>query len=162
MADEPERHEGREDDAPHVPASTIGPFVFALGIALLLLGLIVSWTIAAIGGGIAVLAGFLWMRDATRELRGLPAAPPPSRTAEDVEVVDEEGAPRYPRNVFLEGATLGIGAAIGVVVTLPALGFMVLPAFIGPGVRPGRPRPARQLPARPVGDHEVQVGEGRA
>jgi menaquinol-cytochrome c reductase iron-sulfur subunit len=131
VADEPERNDSHEDDAPHVPASTIGPFVFALGIALLLLGLIVSWTIAAIGGAIAVIAGFFWMRDATRELRGLPAGPPPSRTDDEVVVVDEEGAPRYPRNVFLEGATLGIGAAIGVVVTLPALGFMVLPAFTG-------------------------------
>jgi len=132
VADEPERPEpGGEEHGPHVPASTIGPFAFALGIALVLLGLIVSWSVAVIGGAIALIAGFLWMRDATRELRGLPEGPPPSRTIDEDEAVEEEGPARYPRNVFLEGATLGIGAAIGVVVTLPALGFMVLPAFTG-------------------------------
>jgi Rieske Fe-S protein len=133
VADEPEREEGADEhEAPHVPASSIGPFAFALGIALVLLGLIVSWPVAAIGGGIAVLAGFFWMRDATRELRGHPAGPPPSPTIDEGEpVVEEEGPARYPRNVFLEGATLGIGAAIGVVVTVPAVGFMIWPSFTG-------------------------------
>ena len=37
---------------------------------------------------------------------------------------------RYPRNKFLEVSTLGLGAAIGGIVTLPMLGFAVLPAFI--------------------------------
>ncbi len=42
----------------------------------------------------------------------------------------EEGSPRYERAKFLEGATIGIGALIGAVVTLPVLGFTVLPAFV--------------------------------
>jgi len=148
VADEPERPEpGREEHEPHVPASTIGPFAFALGIALVLLGLIVSWPVAAVGGGIAVIAGFLWMRDATRELRGLPEGPPPSRTIDEDEADEEEGPARYPRNVFLEGATLGIGAAIGVVVTLPALGFMVLPAFTGQEYDPVDLGPLDNFPA---------------
>ena len=40
---------------------------------------------------------------------------------------------RYPRSVFLELSTLGIGAAIGGLVTVPALGFMIAPAFVGQG-----------------------------
>ncbi|MDQ5820534.1 MAG: Rieske 2Fe-2S domain-containing protein [Actinomycetota bacterium] len=37
---------------------------------------------------------------------------------------------RFPRSKFLEGATLGLGAAIGGLVTVPALGFAVAPAFL--------------------------------
>jgi Rieske Fe-S protein len=40
---------------------------------------------------------------------------------------------RYPRSKFLEGATLGLGAAIGAVVTVPAVGFAVVPAFVHQG-----------------------------
>jgi Rieske Fe-S protein len=40
---------------------------------------------------------------------------------------------RFPRNRFLEGATLGLGAVIGGLVTVPAIGFMVVPAFKGQG-----------------------------
>jgi Rieske Fe-S protein len=34
------------------------------------------------------------------------------------------------RSVFLEGATLGLGAAIGGLITLPVVGFAVLPGFL--------------------------------
>jgi Rieske Fe-S protein len=37
---------------------------------------------------------------------------------------------RFPRSRFLEGATLGLGAVIGAVVTLPAAGFALLPGFL--------------------------------
>src|SRR5206468_83660 len=40
---------------------------------------------------------------------------------------------RFPRNVFLEMSTLGLGALIGAIVTVPALGFAVLPAFLKQG-----------------------------
>ncbi len=42
---------------------------------------------------------------------------------------------RYPRNVFLEASTLGLGAVIGGLVTLPVLGFTIGPAFLKQGVR---------------------------
>jgi Rieske Fe-S protein len=42
---------------------------------------------------------------------------------------------RYPRSVFLELSTLGIGGLIGGLVTLPALGFMIGPAFLKQGVK---------------------------
>jgi Rieske Fe-S protein len=36
---------------------------------------------------------------------------------------------RFPRSKFLEFSTLGLGGVIGGIVTLPAVGFAVLPAF---------------------------------
>jgi len=42
-----------------------------------------------------------------------------------------EEADRFPRSKFLEASTLGLGAVIGGVVTVPAVGFTVLPAFLG-------------------------------
>ena len=38
---------------------------------------------------------------------------------------------RFPRNKFLEGATLGLGGVIGGIVTVPIAGFALLPPFIG-------------------------------
>ena len=43
---------------------------------------------------------------------------------------DAEGGERFAADKFLEGATLGLGAVIGGIVTLPAVGFAVLPAFV--------------------------------
>jgi Rieske Fe-S protein len=48
-----------------------------------------------------------------------PAAAPPA----------EAPLPTYTRSRFLEASTIGLGAAIGAIVTLPVLGFMVLPSF---------------------------------
>ena len=50
---------------------------------------------------------------------------PPLATATPAE--DEPAA--YPRNTFLSVATLGLGGVIGGLVTLPVLGFAVLPSF---------------------------------
>jgi len=130
VADDLERPGDAEHEAPpHAAPPSIWPFAFALGIAVALIGLVISWPIAAIGGAIALVFGFLWIRDATREVRGTPPPAPPARPDEPEEL-DEQGAARYPRSVFLEGATLGVGALIGAIVTVPALGFAVLPAFV--------------------------------
>jgi menaquinol-cytochrome c reductase iron-sulfur subunit len=92
---------------------------------------VVSWPVAAAGVAIAVVFGFLWVRDATRDYRGEVPEPVavPARPAH-VPTEEEQEPERYSRNVFLEMSTLGIGAAIGGIVTLPVLGFMVLPAFV--------------------------------
>ena len=125
------------DEKPHLPPPSLYPIGFAIGIACILTGLVVSWVAAAVGAVIALIFGFLWLRDVTREMTApeiepetVAISPAAAAEAEHYEPVsDEEEVPTYPRSVFLEASTLGIGAAIGAMVTLPALGFAVLPAF---------------------------------
>jgi Rieske Fe-S protein len=120
-----------EDAEAHLPAPTIWPFAFAGAVALILLGLIVSTWATVLGVVLAVVFGFLWIRQVTREVRGEPEpVEEPPAAAELVEEEGEEGPARYERSKFLEGATIGIGAAIGAIVTLPVLGFAVAPAFV--------------------------------
>lgn len=134
MADELERPEHRESE-PHLPSPTIWPFAFAGAVALILLGLIISLTITAIGVVLAVVFGFLWIRDVTRDLRGEPEpVEAPAAVVVEEEDEDERLEPeRYTRSKFLEASTLGLGAAIGGIVTVPVLGFAVAPAFVGQG-----------------------------
>ena len=139
-------------DEPHLPPPSLWPVGFAIGIVVVLVGLIVNpELISSIGGAIAVAFGFLWAREATAELRGRPVhIEPETRELRPAGVGDapaipadqgEAGMPppepgeRFPRSKFLEGATLGLGAAIGGVVTVPVLGFAVIPAFVGDAVK---------------------------
>jgi Rieske Fe-S protein len=121
----------------HLPKPTVWPIGFAIGIAVVLVGLIVNplW-ISTIGGVIAVVFGILWARDATSELRGGTVAVEPERR--DAALVGQPAAAdgaraseRFPRNKFLEFSTLGLGAVIGGLVTVPVAGFTVLPGFLG-------------------------------
>jgi menaquinol-cytochrome c reductase iron-sulfur subunit len=128
--EEPVEHEAE----PHLPSPTIWPFAFAAGVALLLVGLIINLFLAAVGGAIALIFGFLWIREATREVRRRPVeAAAPEPVSELAVAENEEEPERYPRSVFLEMSTLGVGALIGGIVTLPALGFMIAPAFVDQG-----------------------------
>ena len=137
MADEldrPGETPEHEDAEAHLPAPTIWPFAFAGAVALILLGLIVSPWATALGIVLAVVFGFLWIRQVTREVRARAGARRGSLSplvAEPAEEEGEEGPARYERSKFLEGATIGIGVAIGAIVTLPVLGFAVAPAFVG-------------------------------
>jgi Rieske Fe-S protein len=129
---EPEPQHG---DRPHLPGASLYPIGFAAGVACILVGLIVNPVlIAPIGAGIAVFFGFLWARDATVEYRGeVEPIEPERREAEpdEGEAVTPEPPPgeRFPRSTFLEASTLGLGAVIGGLVTVPVLGFMIVPAF---------------------------------
>ena len=120
-------------DTPHVPGPSLWPIGFAIGVACLLLGLVLSWIVAAIGAILAVLFGLLWARDVTREVRGdVPAIAPEARTVADqtaTEVGADEPLPAYSRSGFLEASLIGLSAVLGGVLTLPVLGFMVLPSF---------------------------------
>jgi Rieske Fe-S protein len=132
--------EPQHGDRPHSPGPSLLPIGFAAGIACILVGLIVNpKVIVPIGAVIAVVCGFLWARDSTKEFRGEPVAPiEPERggvtdalavPADQGETALPETGERFPRNRFLEGATLGLGAVIGGLVTVPAVGFMIVPAF---------------------------------
>jgi Rieske Fe-S protein len=119
-------------DEPQLPSPSLWPIGFAIGIAVILVGLIINplW-IASIGGAIALVFAILWARDATSELRGGPLA----IEAEHRAPAAPRAAPalseqRFPRNRFLEGTTLGLGAVIGGMITVPVAGFAVLPGFL--------------------------------
>jgi Rieske Fe-S protein len=126
---------GSEQD-PHVPPPSLWPVGFAVGIATLLVGLVVNpKLIAPIGAVITVIFAFLWVRDVMGERSRAVEVEPEVLPATESEAVLAEPEPeeeddRFPRSKFLEGATLGLGAAIGGLVTVPALGFAVAPAFL--------------------------------
>jgi menaquinol-cytochrome c reductase iron-sulfur subunit len=122
-------------DRPHLPAPTLWPVGFAVGLACVLVGLIVSWPAVAVGGAIALLFGFLWVRDLSSGMSRAEPPPPPdvAPAAASAAPIDAEStfSERFPRNRFLEGATLGLGAVIGGIVTVPPLGLLVASSFEG-------------------------------
>jgi Rieske Fe-S protein len=141
-------NEPQHDDRPHLPGPSLYPFAFAAGVACILVGLIVNpMVIAPIGAVIAIVFGFLWARDATMEYRRAPEAIEPERREAPAATqapaipanVGEAGMPQpepgetFPRSKFLEASTIGLGALIGGLITVPVVGFMVVPAFEGQG-----------------------------
>jgi len=142
------------DDQPHVPGPSLWPVGFAVGVVVLLVGLIISWWVAGLGALIALAFAFLWVRDLTTgtELAHAPDVPPESPTGANIPA--DQGGPamphadpeRYPRSKFLEVSTLGLGAVIGGIVTAPALGFMVGPAFLKQGEKDHNLGPISDFP----------------
>lgn len=119
-------------DKPHVPPPSLWPIGFAIGLACLLVGLVVSWPAAVVGAVLAIVFAILWIRDLARA--HAPAAP--STAAEPVLAAVEEHEPEtYGRAGFLSLATIGLGGVIGGAITLPSLGFAVLPSFTGANVQ---------------------------
>jgi Rieske Fe-S protein len=107
----------------------IAPLAFAIGIVVLLVGLIVNpLVITPLGGAIALIAGVAWIRRGGRT-----AASTDEATAPHPAVATEE---RYSRSRLLERATLGLGGLVGLGVAVPAVGFTVLPSFLGQRQRP--------------------------
>ena len=131
-------HESLPEEA-HLPTPTLYPIGFAIGIVVILVGLVINpMLISSIGAAIAIVFGFLWARDATRELRVQPVAVEPERreTKAETTAAEQEGGAVVPladtvtRSRFLEGATLGLGGVIGGLITVPIAGFAVLPSFL--------------------------------
>jgi Rieske Fe-S protein len=129
-----------DNETPHQPPPSLWPIGFAVGIACFLTGLVVSLPVAVVGAVLAIAFGFLWIRDVTTTVREpAPGVEPEVRSVRDTAAarsedalsvtIDEEEEAAYPRSTFLSAATLGIGAVIGGVITVPVLGFAVLPAF---------------------------------
>jgi menaquinol-cytochrome c reductase iron-sulfur subunit len=113
-------------EGPLKPAAAgIVPISFAIGIVILVVGVIVGpLLIASLGGAIALAAGFAWVRSTQRTPR-LEAVPP--TTVREAPTGEE----RYPRSRLLEKATLALGGLVGLGIALPAAGFALLPSFIG-------------------------------
>ncbi len=69
---EPEAPHPDEHEAIHLPPPSIWPVVLAVGIALLLTGLILNLVMVITGALIFVVSIAMWVRDARRELMELP------------------------------------------------------------------------------------------
>jgi menaquinol-cytochrome c reductase iron-sulfur subunit len=121
-------NESGRDQTPQSPGPSLLPAGFALAVLVLLVGVVVDpKVLVPLGFVLAVVFGLLWARRVRHEQRQAGPAPPPKpRPAHFPPEVEEE---RYPRRVFLTGASVGIGGLIGAIVTLPALGFAILPSF---------------------------------
>jgi Rieske Fe-S protein len=138
-------HESLPEET-HLPPPTLWPIGFAVGIVVILVGLVINpVVISTVGAVIAIVFGFLWARDATAELRGQPVAVEPERrelpetgegatappSGEHGVVLEPVDEATLSRSGFLEGATLGLGALIGGLITVPVAGFAILPSFLG-------------------------------
>jgi Rieske Fe-S protein len=112
------------------PSGTgIAPLSFAIGIVVLLVGLIVNpLVIAPLGGVIALIAAVGWIRGGNQV--DVTTEEPPS--VEPVGATEE----RYSRSRLLERATLALGGLVGLGVALPAVGFALLPSSLGQRRRP--------------------------
>jgi quinol---cytochrome c reductase iron-sulfur subunit, bacillus type len=119
-----EPHNG--DDKPHLPSPSIWPVGFAVGIACMLAGIVVSTPAVIVGAVIVLVFGALWARDAMRPTQA-PSQPDQVETA--MAEPEPEEVNRFPRNQFLELTTLGIAGVITAVVAVPVVGFAILPAF---------------------------------
>ena len=118
----------------HGPAPSLWPLGFAVGLTVVLVGLVIgSWVAAGVGALLMAGFGFVWVRDAMNgdepaEVGAVTPAPA------DVTVVEEEEDPTlYRRGTFIGLATLGLGGVITGLVALPVAGFAVLPAFVDQG-----------------------------
>lgn len=120
-----------ERDTPHVPAPSLWPIGFAIGIACVLVGLVVSVPALIVGALITLVFGYLWVRDlfGTHPVRAAASGEPTPAVA-TVGDVDQN----VDRATFLSLATIGVGGLIGAGITLPVLGFGVLPSFVGDGI----------------------------
>jgi Rieske Fe-S protein len=120
-----------DHDQQHLPPPSLWPIGFAVGIACVLTGIVVSTIVAVVGAVIALVFGFLWIRDVTRPVRTPAPEVEPEQRETYVAITPEEddGPEEYPRSTFLSVATLGLGGLIGGLITLPVLGFAVLPSF---------------------------------
>ena len=120
-----------ERDTPHVPAPSLWPIGFAIGVACVLVGLVVSVPALIVGALITLVFGFLWVRDlmGKHPVRSAVSGEPASTVATAGDVNQN-----VDRATFLSLATIGVGGLIGAGITLPVLGFGVLPSFVGDGI----------------------------
>jgi quinol---cytochrome c reductase iron-sulfur subunit, bacillus type len=112
----------------HAPALSLWPIGVAAGVACALVGLLVSWWIVAIGAGLVIVFGALWIYDVTRDRSPEPEDTGPPAAGDHVTRA-AVGTQPATRKGFLSAMTLGFGAAIGALVTVPPLVFAGLPPF---------------------------------
>jgi hypothetical protein len=57
----------------HLPAPSLVPMFTAVGLAVALVGLIISWGIVVVGGLITLISVVKWIRDVRRDIEQLPS-----------------------------------------------------------------------------------------
>jgi Rieske Fe-S protein len=103
------------------PQPTIWPVSVAVGVAVVLLGLVVNpLLLVPLGSVIALIAAVMWIRGNRT----------PARREPSPRDLPKPSAQRFPRSRLLERATLGLGSLVALGVALPVTGFAVLPAFL--------------------------------
>jgi len=108
----------------HEQRAGIAPLCFAVGIAILLVGVVVNPLVfMPIGGALTVAAGIGWARRNRRPAERARVRAPAKEHAVE--------ADRFPRSRLLERATLGLGGLVAAGIALPTVGFAVLPSFLG-------------------------------
>lgn len=131
MSDSPDEQTQQE-------SHSLWPVGFAVGVACVLVGLVISWPAAVLGAAITIVFGLLWIRDTARTHRPVDSAPAHGLVGDESSsasaTAEEQHLETHGRAGFLTLATIGLGGVIGAAVTLPALGFAVLPSFTGEGV----------------------------
>jgi Rieske Fe-S protein len=118
-------------DTTHVPAPSLWPIGFAIGVACILVGLVVSVPALIVGVIVTLVFGALWLRDV---FAPAPAPAPAVETPRYGQITEADLGAEVDRATFLSLATIGVGGLIGAGLTLPVLGFAVVPSFDGEGV----------------------------
>jgi Rieske Fe-S protein len=133
---------------PEAPGHSVWPIGLAVGIAALLVGLVVSWWIVAIGGAIALVFAFLWFAD----LSGNPVVERPEGGGPEPAAGPPSAARRETvpggssRQGFLVGSTLALGGVIGALVSIPPVFLALIPPFLKQSKKPVDLGPISQWP----------------
>ncbi len=82
-----------DNETPHLPPPSLWPIGFAMGIACVLTGLVVSFPVAVVGAVLAIVFGFLWIRDVTTSVREpAPGVEPETRAGAPTAALSAEAA----------------------------------------------------------------------
>jgi Rieske Fe-S protein len=117
-------------------AQSVWPIGFAIGVACVLVGLVISWWVVAIGGALTLVFGIFWVTDLSGHpvgRRAAAAAPPPPAGPGGARHYEP---PPTTRTGFLSLVTLGLGGVIGALVTIPPLFLALIPPFLKQSKKP--------------------------
>jgi Rieske Fe-S protein len=132
---------------PEAPGHSVWPIGLAIGIAALLVGLVVSWWIVAIGGAIALVFAFLWFAEMSGHSIGPRSSGEPEPASGPPTAAKREAVPATSsRQGFLVGSTLALGGVIGALVTIPPVFLALIPPFLKQSKKPVDLGPISQWP----------------
>ena len=125
------------DSRPERAELSVWPVGLAVGIAVLLVGLVVDLrVIAPLGGAITLGFGFLWLRSLARphhvaadNVEPGPATATPHQVRRTQAELGQSHGEQLSRDRFLKRATIGLGGLLAAAVALPAAGLAILPTL---------------------------------